>query len=188
MLERFTFGVVGYVEQRLQLAPLGCGKVFERNVFAKLDPKQIRFGMEGEQYYLAMEFVEGFNLHQYIQQKGKLDPEEAREHPLSLRMVGFGLVILSSAALESIRLWKLPATLPRSPLSRGPLSRALTRLSPIMRATMSSPRCAGASSSPWRPASASPPAKSCSPQARRRNLTRVFRTGSGTADVSRLRC
>jgi S-DNA-T family DNA segregation ATPase FtsK/SpoIIIE len=42
-------------------------------------------------------------------------PEAARDHPLPLRMVGFGLAILSSAALESIRLWKLPATLPSKP-------------------------------------------------------------------------
>jgi DNA segregation ATPase FtsK/SpoIIIE, S-DNA-T family len=42
-------------------------------------------------------------------------PEAARGHPLALRMVGFALVILSSAALESIRLWKLPVTLPSKP-------------------------------------------------------------------------
>ena len=42
-------------------------------------------------------------------------PEAARDHPLALRMVGFALVILSSAALESIRLWKLPVTLPSKP-------------------------------------------------------------------------
>ena len=42
-------------------------------------------------------------------------PELAREHPLPLRMIGFVLVLLASAALEAIRLWKLPVTLPLAP-------------------------------------------------------------------------
>jgi S-DNA-T family DNA segregation ATPase FtsK/SpoIIIE len=44
-----------------------------------------------------------------------IDPDRAREHPLPLRVVGFALVLLSSAALEAIRLWKLPVTLPLAP-------------------------------------------------------------------------
>ncbi|MEO8752006.1 MAG: DNA translocase FtsK 4TM domain-containing protein, partial [Casimicrobiaceae bacterium] len=39
-------------------------------------------------------------------------PEEQSDHPLLLGAIGFALVLLSSAALESIRLWKLTATLP----------------------------------------------------------------------------
>src|SRR5664279_1614759 len=42
-------------------------------------------------------------------------PEERSDHPLLLGAIGFGLVLLSSAALESIRLWKLTATLPLAP-------------------------------------------------------------------------
>jgi S-DNA-T family DNA segregation ATPase FtsK/SpoIIIE len=40
-----------------------------------------------------------------------VDPERAREHPLPLRAVGFGLLLLASASLEAIRLWKLPHSL-----------------------------------------------------------------------------
>ncbi|HEX6138699.1 MAG TPA: DNA translocase FtsK 4TM domain-containing protein [Casimicrobiaceae bacterium] len=42
-------------------------------------------------------------------------PERAGEHPLALGAAGFLLVLLSSAALESIRLWRLPVTLPLAP-------------------------------------------------------------------------
>ena len=43
------------------------------------------------------------------------DPDRAREHPRWLALLGFALVLLSSAAVESIRLWKLPAALPLAP-------------------------------------------------------------------------
>jgi S-DNA-T family DNA segregation ATPase FtsK/SpoIIIE len=42
-------------------------------------------------------------------------PEEADEHPLGFRVLGFGIAILASAALEALRLWKLNATLPLAP-------------------------------------------------------------------------
>jgi S-DNA-T family DNA segregation ATPase FtsK/SpoIIIE len=42
-------------------------------------------------------------------------PEEANEHPLAFRVVGFVLALVTSAGLESIRLWKLNATLPLAP-------------------------------------------------------------------------
>jgi serine/threonine-protein kinase len=35
-------------------------------------------GQEKDVHFLAMEYVPGFNLHEYIDRKGKLDPEEAR--------------------------------------------------------------------------------------------------------------
>ena len=43
------------------------------------------------------------------------DPERPREHPPWLAVGGFALVLLSSASIESIRLWKLPAILPLAP-------------------------------------------------------------------------
>ena len=42
-------------------------------------------------------------------------PEHASDHPFALGAAGFALVLLSSAALESIRLWRLPAALPLAP-------------------------------------------------------------------------
>src|SRR6185369_9090020 len=42
-------------------------------------------------------------------------PDEEREHPLALQLVGFGLTLLASASLESLRLWKLNASLPSAP-------------------------------------------------------------------------
>jgi S-DNA-T family DNA segregation ATPase FtsK/SpoIIIE len=42
-------------------------------------------------------------------------PEEKAEHPLLLGVIGFALVLFASAALESIRLWKLSTTLPLAP-------------------------------------------------------------------------
>jgi S-DNA-T family DNA segregation ATPase FtsK/SpoIIIE len=42
-------------------------------------------------------------------------PDRQHEHPLALAGVGFVLVLLSSAALEAIRLWRLPASLPLAP-------------------------------------------------------------------------
>jgi S-DNA-T family DNA segregation ATPase FtsK/SpoIIIE len=40
-------------------------------------------------------------------------PELASEHPLGLGVLGFALVILASAALEALRLYRLPVTLPQ---------------------------------------------------------------------------
>jgi S-DNA-T family DNA segregation ATPase FtsK/SpoIIIE len=42
-------------------------------------------------------------------------PDRATDHPLAVGAAGFALVLLSSAALESIRLWRLPASLPNRP-------------------------------------------------------------------------
>jgi len=42
-------------------------------------------------------------------------PEIETDHPLSLRGLGFALVLLSSAALEATRLWRLPVHLPLAP-------------------------------------------------------------------------
>ena len=42
-------------------------------------------------------------------------PEREQEHPLVLAALGFALVLLSSASLEAIRLWRLPASLPLAP-------------------------------------------------------------------------
>jgi S-DNA-T family DNA segregation ATPase FtsK/SpoIIIE len=44
-----------------------------------------------------------------------VQPEREHEHPLVLAAVGFVLVLLSSASLEAIRLWRLPASLPLAP-------------------------------------------------------------------------
>ena len=41
-------------------------------------------------------------------------PEDASDHPLFLGLIGFALVLFSSAALESIRLWRLDRLLPSS--------------------------------------------------------------------------
>src|SRR5206468_3223801 len=43
------------------------------------------------------------------------DPDRAREHPPGLAALGFALVLFSTAAIEAIRLWKLPAVLPLAP-------------------------------------------------------------------------
>src|SRR5947207_12533668 len=42
-------------------------------------------------------------------------PDHASDHPFMLGAIGFALVLLSSAALESIRLYRLPAALPQKP-------------------------------------------------------------------------
>src|SRR5258706_1158081 len=42
-------------------------------------------------------------------------PENETDHPLALGILGFALVLMSSAALEAIRMWKLPASLPLAP-------------------------------------------------------------------------
>jgi S-DNA-T family DNA segregation ATPase FtsK/SpoIIIE len=44
-----------------------------------------------------------------------VQPDHASDHPFALGAFGFALVLLSSAALESIRLWRLPAALPLAP-------------------------------------------------------------------------
>ena len=41
-------------------------------------------------------------------------PELETDHPLSLGVVGFGLVLITSAALEALRLYNLPLTLPQA--------------------------------------------------------------------------
>ncbi|HVE48044.1 MAG TPA: DNA translocase FtsK 4TM domain-containing protein [Casimicrobiaceae bacterium] len=43
------------------------------------------------------------------------DPDGETDHPLVYGTIGFVLVIVASAAIEAIRLWRLPATLPGSP-------------------------------------------------------------------------
>jgi len=43
------------------------------------------------------------------------EPERESDHPLLYGSLGFVLVLLSSAAIEAIRLWRLPATLPDAP-------------------------------------------------------------------------
>ena len=42
-------------------------------------------------------------------------PEIAHDHPFVLAAIGFALMLLASAALESIRLWRMPVTLPLAP-------------------------------------------------------------------------
>src|SRR4051812_2796304 len=42
-------------------------------------------------------------------------PDHASDHPFVLGAIGFALAILTSAALESIRLYRLPAALPQKP-------------------------------------------------------------------------
>jgi len=60
-----------------------------------------------------------------------VQPGHASEHPIALGAAGFAVVLLSSAALESIRLWRLPASLPMAPggalgdLLGGSLARAV---------------------------------------------------------------
>jgi S-DNA-T family DNA segregation ATPase FtsK/SpoIIIE len=44
-----------------------------------------------------------------------LDPERTSEHPIAVAAIGFALVLLASASLEAIRLWRLPASLPQKP-------------------------------------------------------------------------
>ena len=42
-------------------------------------------------------------------------PDRGSDHPLVFGAIGFALVLVSSAALEAIRLWRLPASLPLAP-------------------------------------------------------------------------
>ena len=42
-------------------------------------------------------------------------PDDERDHPFALGTLGFGLVLLASAALEAIRMWRLSAALPFAP-------------------------------------------------------------------------
>src|SRR6476619_7270763 len=42
-------------------------------------------------------------------------PDRSSDHPLVFGAIGFALVLMSSAALEAIRLWRLPASLPLAP-------------------------------------------------------------------------
>ena len=43
------------------------------------------------------------------------DPERKAEHPLLFGSIGFAVVLLSSAAIEAIRLWRMPLQLPGAP-------------------------------------------------------------------------
>ncbi len=43
------------------------------------------------------------------------DPDHSPEHPLLFGSIGFAVVVLSSAAIEAIRLWRLPLQLPGTP-------------------------------------------------------------------------
>jgi len=43
------------------------------------------------------------------------DPELATDHPLPLAMLGFVLVLLTSSALEALRFYRLPVSLPQAP-------------------------------------------------------------------------
>src|SRR6266508_3250802 len=65
-------------------------------------------------------------------------PELASEHPLGLAVLGFTLVLLTSAALEALRLYKLPVTLPTTPGGAlGDLvGRSLARLAGFNGATL----------------------------------------------------
>ena len=42
-------------------------------------------------------------------------PDRTSDHPFAFGIVGFALVLVSSAALEAIRLWRLPVPLPLAP-------------------------------------------------------------------------
>ncbi|HLX31072.1 MAG TPA: DNA translocase FtsK 4TM domain-containing protein [Casimicrobiaceae bacterium] len=42
-------------------------------------------------------------------------PDREHEHPFALAASGFALVLISSASLEAIRLWRLPVSLPLAP-------------------------------------------------------------------------
>ncbi|HET7133158.1 MAG TPA: DNA translocase FtsK 4TM domain-containing protein, partial [Gammaproteobacteria bacterium] len=44
-----------------------------------------------------------------------MHPDRQHEHPIALAGAGFVLVLLSSASLEAIRLWRLPVSLPLAP-------------------------------------------------------------------------
>ncbi len=44
-----------------------------------------------------------------------LDPERETDHPLALAVLGFVLVLFASAALEAIRVYRLPVSLPLAP-------------------------------------------------------------------------
>ena len=39
----------------------------------------IEFGEDKGTFFLAMELVEGIDLHEYIERKGTIDPEESRQ-------------------------------------------------------------------------------------------------------------
>ena len=44
-----------------------------------------------------------------------VQPDHTSDHPVAFGAIGFALVLLSSAALEAILLWRLPVTLPLAP-------------------------------------------------------------------------
>ncbi|MGH6783941.1 MAG: DNA translocase FtsK 4TM domain-containing protein, partial [Sphingomicrobium sp.] len=43
------------------------------------------------------------------------EPDRATDHPLLYGAIGFSIVLVASASIEAIRLWRLPAALPGSP-------------------------------------------------------------------------
>ncbi|MBS0321923.1 MAG: DNA translocase FtsK 4TM domain-containing protein [Proteobacteria bacterium] len=42
-------------------------------------------------------------------------PDAERDHPFAMAAIGFGLTLFSSSAIESVRLWRMAATLPQAP-------------------------------------------------------------------------
>ncbi len=73
-------------------------------------------------------------------------PELATDHPLSLGVLGFALVLLTSAALEALRLYRLPATLPQAP--GGALGDVVGRGLVDARSASTARRCCCSRSSP----------------------------------------
>jgi S-DNA-T family DNA segregation ATPase FtsK/SpoIIIE len=57
-------------------------------------------------------------------------PDHESDHPFALGALGFALVLVSSAALEAIRLWKLPVALPLAPggMLGGTIGQGLARV------------------------------------------------------------
>jgi serine/threonine protein kinase len=62
------------VVQRFQLEARNAAKLRHENIVAHYD-----YGEVNGTYYLAQEFVEGVDLHDYVSQRGRLGPDEARE-------------------------------------------------------------------------------------------------------------
>jgi serine/threonine-protein kinase len=60
--------------ERFKREARNAGKLQHENIVAVYD-----FDEEKGTWYLAMEFVEGVDLHEYIERKGVLDPEESRQ-------------------------------------------------------------------------------------------------------------
>src|SRR5262249_30249491 len=60
--------------ERFRREARNAAKLRHENIVALYD-----FGEERGTYYLVMEFVEGIDLHEYIERKGTLDLEESRQ-------------------------------------------------------------------------------------------------------------